>query len=288
MAKRFRRHPVGKRIGPDLTLVAPIANARGRHPIYLAWQHSAWAPIAAKSFRSLSDAEREYEVLKAAAHPNVVQAFGVYAPNLLLMEFLEGETIRGALRRRRDRRFGVADSLRVAVPIGAALAKTHQAGYAHLDLKPENVMIVDERPVLFDFGTARRLDARRPSRVQGSDAYLSPEMRALEQVGAAADVFSLGVVLFELLTGKLPFGERGTDPLIGSVRDMRPSLSKELDRIVASCLDRDPSRRPGLEWLLPALNAQIRTGPRMWPDHLPLQRPRGRVANRSSAQAIAA
>ena len=286
--KRFQRHPAGKRIGDDLTLVQPIANARGRHPIYLAWSHSAWAPVAAKSYRTLADAEREYNVLKAAAHPNVVQAFGVYAPNLMLMEFLEGETLRGAQRRRPDGRFGIADSLRLAIPIGAALAATHKAGYAHLDIKPENVMIVDGRPVLFDFGTVRRLDARPPSKEQGSKAYLSPEMRALQQVGAAADVFSLGVLLFELLTGELPFGYRGRDPLIGQVRDFRPAVSKELDRIVAACLAREPSARPELAWLLPALNAQIRTGPKMWPDDLRLQKSRGRVPERASLPAIAA
>ena len=266
---KFRRYPAGARVGEDLTLVKALVNARGRHPVYVGWLHSAWAPVVCKVFRSRSDAVREFEALSACAHPNVVQTFGVYEPDLMLMEFLEGPTLRQTIRDAK-RRMSIADVLRTVVPLGAALAKAHLAGYLHLDVKPENVMIVDERPVLFDFGTARRLDARRPSKTQGTDAYLSPEERAVQPVGPAADVFSLGVVLYELLTGELPFGFKGQDPLAGPVRAFRPGVSSELERLTLTCLAADPAERPPLAQLLPALNRQIRTGPRMWPDDLQL------------------
>jgi serine/threonine-protein kinase len=285
MSSSFKRYRLGARVGDDLTLVRVIANAKGRHPVYIGWLHSAWAPVVCKVFRSLADAEREHAALAACAHPSVVQTFGAYEPNLLLLEQLDGITLRETMRRKsRDLR-SIADALRTVVPIGAALAKAHRAGFVHLDVKPENIMIVDERPVLFDFGTARRIGGPRPGKVQGTDAYLSPEEWALGDVGPAADIYSLGVILYELLTDRLPFDRCGRQPLAGSVRSFRPGVSAELDRLVQACLSADPAERPGLEDLLPALNRQIRTGARMWPDELrlepsaPAQTPRSQMAH---------
>jgi serine/threonine-protein kinase len=265
MTAKYKRYRLGARVGDDLTLINAIANVRGRHPVYVGWLHSAWAPVVAKVFRSLDDARKEHEAIVACAHPSVVQSFGVYGPDFMLMEMLEGRTLRQTMRRKR---LSIADALRTAVPIGAALAKAHAAGYLHMDVKPENIMVVDERPVLFDFGAARKIGARRPSKAQGTDAYLAPEERALKQVGPAADVYSLGVMLYEMLTGRLPFGRKGETPLAGAVRDFRPGVSAELERLVMGCMAADPAARPVLTELLPALNREIRTGDRMWPDQL--------------------
>ena len=87
----------------------------------------------------------------------------------------------------------------------ARYSTSHARGFVHLDVKPANVIVVHGRPVLFDFGTARSRDGRRPPDPVGTDPYIAPEECLCERATPAADVFGLGVTLYELLTGELPF-----------------------------------------------------------------------------------
>lgn len=141
-----------------------------------------------------------------------------------------------------------------------------------MDVKPDNVIVVNGRPVLFDFGSMREKTAPRPPNVDGTDPYIAPEELLLENSGQAADVFALGVTLYEMLTGKLPFPERKIDGLLAQasrpperLSRHRPKVRKKLEEIVLSCLARKPENRPSIRKLLPALHEFIQDGPLMWP-----------------------
>ena len=262
--KPFRRLKVGTTAG-DVTVVSAVAEVRGRHPVYLAWSHPRWCPVALKVFRTCEDARRESDVLERVAHPNIVRSFGVRAPRFMLMEYLEGPTLDRVIH---DAPMKPDDALRIGVHVGAALMSVHLAGYLHLDLKPGNVIVASGKPMLFDFGGARQI-GYRASRPIGTDGYIAPELLIGESLTEAADVFGLGVTLIELITGVTPFEE----PAATTIRpDVLAMLYAKLKPAAASALldatAVDPARRPTLADLLLALNEAIRRGPRMWPKGL--------------------
>ncbi len=268
-----RRLRPGASIGPHHTILAVVDKARGRHPVLIVWDHQAWCPMACKVFASREKAGREAAVLQALNHPNIVRSFGTVGETDLLIEFVDGTTLADLLDDSPEGRFRVSDALRVAIHVGGALEHMHARGFIHLDLAPSNIILRrDGRPVLIDFGTARSLDGGRPSRPISTNAYMAPEECLLQGVSSATDVFGLGVLLFELLTGESPF-PRGskrnpfpqTERAPVSARRFRPTLPKALDDLLLACLAREPERRPDLPVLLPALHGFIRSGPRMWP-----------------------
>jgi eukaryotic-like serine/threonine-protein kinase len=168
---------------------------------------------------------------------------------------------------------GTSNAIRVAIHVGAALQQVHEKGYLHLDVKPTNVIVaLGGRPVLYDFGCARRQSGARPRLITGTNPYIAPEECFQENATPAADVFGLGVTLYEMLTGKLPFAlgkNRDDFPQTRMeavpIRKHRPSISAVLSDLLLTCLGRDPATRPSLASLLPQLHEHIRTGPRMWP-----------------------
>jgi serine/threonine protein kinase len=263
---------VGTRISPHLTVLGHV-DAEALDPVYIVWHHEAWCPMVCKAFRTRARAQREAAVLASLAHPNTPRFLGCEA-HLLLMEYLEGRTLAHLLDAAPTKRMSISNALRVAIHVGAALQHVHATGYIHLDVKPSNIMIGPTgRPVLFDFGTARRINGPRPSAICGTNDYIAPEECERRRVDPAADVFSLGVVLFEMLTGRLPFGDgtrqRPFPQVSRNASDLRAFCKKappELQRILAQCLVRDERRRPSLEVLLPALHRHITSGPPMWPE----------------------
>ena len=137
-------------------------------------------------------------------------------------------------------------------------------------MKPGNVILVNDRPVLFDFGSARRVEGPRPDIVVGTTPYISPEECRLETASSASDVFALGVMLYELLTAELPYADETRArpyPQLDAPRPLRPlrQVPQALDALVMGCLAQAPQDRPALQELLPQLNALISRGPRMWP-----------------------
>lgn len=258
----FRRLPLGSTVGGDVSIVDVVAEVRGRHPVYLAWSHRDWCPVALKVFRSGDDARREAEVLERVAHPNIVRSLGVCAPRYLLMEHLEGPTLRQMID---EGELKPNDVMRIGVHIGAALARVHAAGYLHLDLKPGNVIVASGRPVLIDFGTARVV-GHKASRVMGTDGYIAPELPGGAPLTSAADVFALAATLVEMLTGDHPFDHNGVTAIRDEVlRTLYAKVRPTTAALLLDAISADPARRPGLEMLLPALNASIRRGPKMWP-----------------------
>lgn len=261
----FRRLKVGATVGEDISIVGVVAEVRGRHPVYLAWSHPDWAPVVLKVFRTGEDARREHAVLERVSHPNVVRSLGLRPPRHLLMEHLDGPSLRHLLDESPEE-LKVNDVLRIGVHIGAALSRVHAAGYLHLDVKPGNVILNSGRPVLIDFGTARPI-GYRAKKLMGTDGYIAPELGAGSALTPAADVFALAVTLIELIAGDLPHERPNAFTLDGEV--IKTLYARVKPTTAAALLDaiaEDPARRPALETLLPALNAGIRRGPRMWPE----------------------
>ena len=132
--------------------------------------------------------------------------------------------------------------------------------------------MVRGRPILCDFGIARWQTAPRPNSVAGTEDYIAPEECQLEEITPAADIFALGVTLYELLTGHLPFPEKREPEVYpqvlqppSSLRQHRQAVPIGLEKLVLSCLNRDPKARPNLAMLLPLLHRFISRGPQMWP-----------------------
>jgi eukaryotic-like serine/threonine-protein kinase len=259
----------GSRIGSSLTVLGTLdAGARDR-AVYIAWHHGLWCPVACKLFQSDERAQDEAAVLAEMAHPNIVRFLGLGQPAHLLMEFLEGPTLLAMLRDRP--RLGLSDALRVGSHVASALLYMHERDVLHLDVNPSNIIVSHGRPILFDLGTARRERDWGSGRLEGTRYYMAPEQCLRQPLTPATDVFGLGVTLYEMLTGKLPFafGRRTEDyPQVTAdpvpARRYRP-ISAALDRIILQCLARDPAQRPGLATIIPGLHEFIRSGPPMWP-----------------------
>ena len=191
------------------------------------------------------------------AHPNIVTVhdFGEDAGRYyMVMEYVEGENLKDIIRASAP--FSVDRALDNAIQICAGVGHAHRAGLVHCDLKPHNVLVTPEGKVkVTDFGIARVLIALHPGEVSdivwGSPQYFSPEQAAGEQPTPASDVYSIGIMLFEMLTGRLPFQAENPQALaMMHLRDEAPPISlynpnvpDALQRIISKVLAKEPATR---------------------------------------------
>ena len=210
--------------------------------VYLATSISLSANVALKVSKTLRDEaagrqflEREYTAIIAIRDPLVVQIYdyGVHAGfEYLAMEYL----LRGDLKSRMQAGLKEAEALRYVDQIAAALRVVHNAGLLHRDLKPPNVMLRDNDEVaLIDFGLARALDGSTPSTrtgvLRGSPYYMSPEQAQGEVLDARSDFYSLGIMFYEMLTGRKPYtGATAMEVLQQHVNSPLPPLPHSLTR----------------------------------------------------------
>jgi hypothetical protein len=211
--------------------------------------HARLAEDEVEAKRFLQEATRT----RAIVHPNVVRVldFGRAEDDgaiYLVMERLQGENLR--MRLRRTGPLAETEARRIGAAIADGMAAAHELGIIHRDLKPANIMLVDgERPKIVDFGISKRLSAAvsiTDGRM-GTPAYMTPEQLMGGLVGPFSDVWALGVILFELVTGELPFApaEAGGYPqLFTAPRPPPVAISAELAGLIASCLARNPAERP--------------------------------------------
>lgn len=204
--------------------------------------------------------ERFRQEAKAAAnlaHPNIVTVhdFGFDKGRLfIVMEFIPGITLKELIHKRG--RLTTEDAIHLMVQSCAGIGYAHRAGLIHCDVKPQNILVTpDQRVKVTDFGIARALasihEDEKSDIVWGSPQYFSPEQAAGKAPSPASDVYSLGVIFFEMLTGQLPF--KGTTPAELSQqhqevrppepRLLNPAISENLNRIILKTLGKEPSAR---------------------------------------------
>ncbi|GAA0543619.1 serine/threonine-protein kinase [Actinomadura livida] len=198
---------------------------------------------------------RQRTVLKGLDHPHLVPVMDVVAEGdvlAIVMDLVDGEDLRQVLNARTLR---PDQHLAVLGQAAGALAAVHAADVTHRDIKPENILItrrgVEPHALLTDFGLAGIADAAtltRMSQVLGTPAYVAPEMVSGRPVGPPADVYAIGVTLYEALAGRRPFVASNHHALMRAHIEDEPerpaSFSDDIWELVRSCLDKDPDARP--------------------------------------------
>jgi Tol biopolymer transport system component len=212
--------------------------------------------------------EREAQAIAALNHPNIVTIFSVETEGdtpFLTMELVEGKPLSALIP---VAGMALERILDLATPLADAVAVAHAQGITHRDLKPDNIMVTPDGTVkVLDFGLAKLQEAPAPEadgetslptatltregRIMGTAAYMSPEQAEGKAVEPASDVFSLGVILYEMATGRRPFGGETPISTISSilrddpvpVTEVKTDLPRHLGRIIRRCLAKDPTRR---------------------------------------------
>jgi len=201
--------------------------------------------------------QREAEIGKMMNHPGVMKVYDdekrsrVY----MVMEWVEGRLLRQIMREQRP--MPEERAIKISINVLSALQHIHSRGVAHRDLKPENIMVDDEdRIKLIDFGIASKSDARRLtfaklSAVMGTPDYISPEQVKGKRGDGRSDLYAMGVILYEMLTGKVPFTGNNPFAIMNDrvlnnpvpPRAVNSQVTPEMQEIIYRALEREPANR---------------------------------------------
>ncbi len=251
-----------ERIG-NCRIVEEVASG-GMAVVYRAVQDSLGRTVAIKALKTAAAAEehistrfeREAKSLANLQHENIISVYDFHREHgslFIVMEYVAGIDLYDLLDRRGRLPFDVAAI--VALQVARALDYIHYRGIVHRDIKPANIMIARQGGVkLMDFGIARDRSFEDLTEVGtgiGTPAYMSPEQILGDKIDARSDLFSLGVVLYQMLTGGKPFVEDEQRSVMHKirlerhvkVRKLNPDLPRELERIVDRCLEKQPRDR---------------------------------------------
>jgi len=242
----------------------------GMGTVYRAWDTRLQRPVALKVLHEREERLlREARAASALNHPNIITIHEV-GPDFIAMELVEGKPLSG--------RLPLKLALDYASQIAGALAKAHAAGVIHRDLKPANILVTSEGAVkLLDFGLAKRLrlsEAETASltvegEIAGTPSYMSPEQAEGKPADERSDIFSFGVVLYEMLSGRRAFTGDSAVSILGAVLKEEPPPLKgvppELEKLVTRCLRKDPQRRWQTMADLKVALEELREAPRRRP-----------------------
>ncbi|HSE38992.1 MAG TPA: protein kinase, partial [Blastocatellia bacterium] len=212
--------------------------------------------------------QREARAVSALNHPNILtihEVGQIDSLNFIVSEFIEGGTLRNRIR---SQRLSVREALGIAIQIASALAAAHKAGIVHRDVKPENVMLREDGILkVLDFGLAKLTQRQStttdtdaptavnlttdPGAMMGTVNYMSPEQARGLDVDERTDIFSLGVLTYEMITGQRPFEAETTSDVIVSLLTTEPApiasfgteVPADLERMVGRCLKKSPESR---------------------------------------------
>ncbi len=217
------------------------------------------ADLSRLSSKEITEYEsRFYQEAQAAGSLNHSHIFTIYDMGksgdmaYIAMEILQGRELRELIS---DKGMTVEDVLNVSIQVSNALGYAHQHGVVHRDVKPENIMVLDNMLVkIADFGIAKVPDSMVKTRVNkiiGSPSYMSPEQIQFQPTDGRSDIFSFGVVMYQMLTGKLPFVADNIMALMYQIVDntapspssLNPKVPDMLDDIVSKCMAKNPSAR---------------------------------------------
>jgi serine/threonine-protein kinase len=259
----------------DLTTSLPIINNRyqisgtiatgGMAVIYKAQDLMLERPVALKILKKdlsddLSFQNRFRQEARASArlnHPNIVTTFdfGYDKDRLfIVMEYVKGTELKELMSA--EEKVATKDAIDFLQQACRGLAYAHQQGFVHCDIKPQNLLVTDEKVLkITDFGISRALDTvtreEQADVVWGSPYYISPEQSAGKAPSPATDIYALGVVAYELFSGQLPFEAENSAELARMHRmeiprpliEVNPQIPDELNRIVMRCLEKGPESR---------------------------------------------
>ena len=217
---------------------------------------------------SIERFRREIQLAARVHHPHIVPVLLVGQADGLLyytMPYIEGESLRERLER--EGRLPIDDVIRIMRDVADALSHAHALGVIHRDVKPDNILLVRHHALVTDFGVAkalrqsrqpeeRRTHGRTPSHgmALGTPAYMAPEQAAADPtIDHRADIYALGCVAYEMLTGKPPFSGRPAQKILAAqvaerpapISKERPDVSRALEAIVMRCLEKNPAQRWG-------------------------------------------
>jgi non-specific serine/threonine protein kinase len=257
---------IGSTVG-HYTILSPLG-AGGMGEVFLARDARLGRNVALKilpgEFTIDSERLRRFRVEASAAsrlnHPGILTIYEVgqdESTHFIASEFVDGRTLRAVMA---DQPFSIIEALDAALQAAAALSAAHAAGIVHRDIKPDNVMLRSDGVLkVLDFGIAKLIDGRGehlpshtdPGSVMGTAAYMSPEQARGQNVDARTDIWSLGVVLYEMVAGRLPFDGSNSADLLVSIIERHPAPLSEradaipdaLERLVRTALAKDRRER---------------------------------------------
>ena len=236
----------------------------GMANVYLAWDTILEREVAVKILRGdLADDEkfirrfqREANSASSLKHPNIVEMYDVgedQGKYFIVMEYVDGKTLKSLIKKRGA--LNLTEAIDIMLQLASGIACAHDSYIIHRDIKPQNVMILEDgRVKITDFGIAMALNSNeltQTNSVMGSVHYLPPEQASGSGSTIKSDIYSLGILMFELLTGKVPFkGENAVEIAIKHMKDQIPSvcninneIPQSVENIVLKSCAKNPKNR---------------------------------------------